>query len=148
MAQVGRGQAEIKRADVVLPDGTVIRADVADTEAKRERGLMFRRHVASDEGMLFVFEIPGKYPFWMQNCVVALDIIWIDSKTRIVHIAEAVPPCRLSGCEPPCASVDCPQYDHAGAALYTLELAEGMARRHRLKVGDKLSIRGLKGVRE
>ncbi len=132
------------RATVVFPDATVVRVEVADTPAVRQRGLMFRKGLAPNEGMLFVFDEPGSYPFWMQNCLFAIDIIWLDPEARVVWIAHSVPPCRLPGCEPPCPSFDCPTYPHEGQALYVVEVAAGFARQHGLKVGDRLKIQGLR----
>ncbi len=132
-----------RRVAVVFPDQTTVRAEVADTPAVRQRGLMFRRSLAPNEGMLFVFEEPGSYPFWMQNCLFAIDIIWLDAKARVLSIAHAVPPCRLPGCEPPCGSFDCPTYAHDGQALYVVEVVAGFAKQHGLKVGDRVRIEGL-----
>lgn len=53
------------RARVTFADGTVVSLEIADTEAERQRGLMFRERLAETDGMLFVFEQPGVYPFWM-----------------------------------------------------------------------------------
>ncbi len=97
-------QRALDRAQATFADGTVVALEIADTEPTRNRGLMFRETLAEREGMIFVFERSGFYPFWMQNCRMALDILWLDESFRIVSMAESVPPCRLAGCEPPCAS--------------------------------------------
>ena len=103
---------------------------------------MFRVKLAETEGMVFVFEEPGFYPFWMQNCRIALDIVWLDRSFNVVSIAESVPPCRLPGCEPPCASMNCPSYPPAAgtSAKYVVELAAGFAKRHGLKTGNTLKV--------
>lgn len=130
------------RARVTFADGTVVSLEIADTEAERQRGLMFRERLAETDGMLFVFEQPGVYPFWMQNCRIALDIVWLDERFRVVSIAESVPPCRLPGCDPPCASMECPSYPPAPGttAKYVVELAAGFAKRHALKTSQILAI--------
>ena len=97
------------RAKVTFGDGTVVTVELASTPAAQQRGLMFRKSLAEREGMLFVFDTPDFRPFWMQNCLIALDIIWVDEASTIVSIAESVPPCKMAGCDPPCASDDCPQ---------------------------------------
>ena len=66
--------------------------------------------------MLFVFDEPGRYPFWMQNCLIPIDIIWLDAAGKVVQVAAAVPPCRLAACDPPCASNQCPSYGGDGLA--------------------------------
>lgn len=139
----GAGQWASRRVTVVFPDRTAVRAEVADTPAVRQRGLMFRSSLGPNEGMLFVFDEPGSYPFWMQNCLFAIDIIWLDKDARVVWIAHSVPPCRLPGCDPPCGSFDCPTYPHEGQALYVVEVVAGFAKRHGIKVGDRVTIEGL-----
>src|SRR5687768_2066853 len=99
------GQRAMERGRATFADGTTVTLEIADTEAERQRGLMHRESLAAQAGMLFVFDKPGFYPFWMQNCRIALDIVWLDDKFNVVSIAESVPPCRLPGCEPPCASL-------------------------------------------
>jgi uncharacterized membrane protein (UPF0127 family) len=78
----------------------------------------------------------------MQNCKIALDIVWLDDKFNVVSIAESVPPCRLPGCEPPCASLQCPTYPPAEGtrAKYVVELAAGFAKRHGLKTSQLIAI--------
>jgi hypothetical protein len=134
------------RATVVFPDKTSVRAEIADTPAVRQRGLMFRQSLAPNEGMVFVFERPGSYPFWMQNCLIALDIIWLDVDARVVSIAHSVPPCRMPNCSPPCGSYDCPTYPHEGQALYVVEVVSGFARQHGVKVGDRVALQGVKSA--
>ncbi|HXH08059.1 MAG TPA: DUF192 domain-containing protein [Vicinamibacterales bacterium] len=136
------------RGEVVFPDRTRVRVEIADTEAKRARGLMFRERLAEQEGMIFLFEKPGFYPFWMQNCLIPLDIIWLDAGGRIVSIAESLPPCRLPGCDPPCGSYECPTYAPAAGteAIYVVEVAAGFVKRHKVKTGDRLELRGIPGV--
>ncbi len=131
------------RAAVRFPDKTVVRVEVVDTPDRRQRGLMFRESLAESDGMLFVFEQPGSYPFWMQNCLIAIDIIWLDRESRVLSIAHSVPPCRLPNCSPPCASPDCPTYPHEGRALYVVEVASGFAKRHGVKPGDRVVLEGL-----
>ena len=140
LAGASHAQWALPRVAVVLPDKTVIHAERADTPATRQRGLMFRQALAPNEGMLFVFDRPGSYPFWMQNCIISIDIIWLDAQLRILSIAPSVPPCRLANCSPPCASNDCPTYPHDGQALYVVEVASGLAKAHGLKPGDRLVI--------
>lgn len=135
-------QRALDRARMELDDGTTVTLEIADTEAKRNRGLMFRDKLAEGEGMLFVFEQAGHYPFWMQNCRISLDIIWLDQSFKVVSMAESVPPCRLPKCEPPCNSNECPSYPPAAGttAKYVVELAAGFAKRHGLEKGETLPV--------
>lgn len=135
-------QRALDRAQATFGDGTVVSLEVADTEAKRTQGLMFRESLAEQAGMIFVFERAGFYPFWMQNCRIALDILWLDETFRIVSIVESVPPCRTRGCEPPCASNACPSYaPRSGTtARYVIEVAAGFASRHGVARGQRLDV--------
>ena len=72
--------------------------EIADTDEKRERGLMFREELCSDCGMLFVYDEEIKSKFWMKNTLIPLDIIWLDSDLNVVHVANAVP-CVTEECE-------------------------------------------------
>ena len=138
----GAGQRAPGRAQATFADGTVVSLEVADTEAERNRGLMFREALGERDGMLFVFARPGFYPFWMQNCRIALDILWLDDAFRVVSMAESVPPCRLAGCEPPCGSNACPSYapERGTSARYVIEVAAGFASRHGVVKGQPLEV--------
>ena len=65
-------------ATVTFAGGMQVQAEIVDTPETIERGLMFRTSLGPNEGMLFVFEQAGFYPFWMKNTLIPLDIIWID----------------------------------------------------------------------
>jgi uncharacterized membrane protein (UPF0127 family) len=78
----------------------------------------------------------------MQNCVIPLDIIWVDTKFRIVSIAENVPPCRKPGCDPPCAASDCPTYPPRPGtqAKYVVEVRAGFAAAHKVSAGQSIEL--------
>ena len=127
---------------VTFADGTAVRVEVAATQQTMARGLMFRRALDEHAGMLFVFDAPGFYPFWMQNCVIPLDIIWVGAGSRIVSIAANAQPCTLPSCDPPCNSDRCPTYPPAPGTLAQLvvEVAAGFAARHHVDVGQPIKI--------
>jgi uncharacterized membrane protein (UPF0127 family) len=139
-ASIGAAQWVAPRVDVVLPDRTVVHAELARTEAVRERGLMFRTDLPDGQGMLFVFDEPGRYPFWMQNCLISIDIVWLDTAGKVVQVAASVPPCRLAACDPPCASTQCPSYGGDELARYVLEIPPGYAKAHGVEVGETLGL--------
>jgi uncharacterized membrane protein (UPF0127 family) len=93
---------------------------------------MFRPEITVHEGMLFLFEETRVHPFWMRNCMVALDIIWLDEHLQVVDIARDAPPCP--------AGSECPSIEPSGASRYVLEVAAGQAATHGLKVGDVVVI--------
>jgi len=123
------GPSPDKVIKVFFPNGTSVTAELAATDAERARGLMFREKVPSDQGMLFVFEEEGQHHFWMKNTKVHLDMIWLDSGRRIIHIERLVPPCVAD---------PCPSYGPDLPARFVLELTGGEAEVRGLRVGDRL----------
>lgn len=103
--------------------------EIADDDASRTRGLMFRDELPRDRGMLFVFEQEQPLAFWMRNTYIPLDILYFDSQRRLVSMAQRVPPCRSSRC---------PSYPSLGPARYTLEIASGRAAELGVAAGDEL----------
>jgi uncharacterized protein len=138
-------QPAVPRGEVILPNGTAVSVEIADTEPRRQRGLMFRQTLGSTQGMIFVFGEPGDYAFWMQNCLISLDLFWLDADGRIESIAHSLPPCRLPGCPPPCNSYECPSYppEPGTRASYVLEVVSGFAKQHGLQKGDRLELKGI-----
>src|ERR1051325_9136824 len=63
-----------------------IAIEIADNDAKREQGLMYRRTMADTNGMLFLFAVPEPQNFWMHNTYIPLDIIYIDENRQVVTI--------------------------------------------------------------
>jgi len=119
-------------APVKLTDGTVIQVEQMRTQQEMMRGMMFRDEMKPGRGMLFSHGSPGKYPYWMYQVKVPLDIIWLDQSRRIVEISAQTPPCPVG------PASKCPQFGGAADALFVVELAGGAAAKHGLKVGDTL----------
>lgn len=114
---------------VFFPGGASVTAELAVTPSERAKGLMFRKSINPDEGMLFVLE-EGVNSFWMKNTLIPLDMIWLDASKTIVHIEAEVPPCK----EDPC-----PSYGPDCDTKYVLELKAGRAKDLSLKLYDRLS---------
>jgi len=68
-----------------------VEAELADTPAKRERGLMFRKYLPENSAMLFVFDPPAQATFWMKNTRIPLSIAFVGSKGRILEIRSMRP---------------------------------------------------------
>ena len=118
-----------KRASVVFPDGWVVQVDLAVTENEHARGLMFVKELPPERGMLFLFGRAEVRPFWMKDCFIPLDMIWLDGNNRVVDItAEA----------PPCPGDPCPNYYPKAPAINVLEVQGGLAAAHNLAAGDVL----------
>lgn len=88
----GAVAVEQKGLSTLTASSTTIAVMIAETPEEREHGLSGRTTLDADMGMLFVFDHPDRYGFWMPNMLFPLDIIWIDANWRIVDIAPGVTP--------------------------------------------------------
>lgn len=105
-----------------------MRADVANTEATRQTGLMFRQKMGRQEGMLFVFADIGYHAMWMRNTLIPLSVAYMDERGVILSIHEMRPLSELS-------------HQSAGPARYALEMNAGWFSANKIKAGD--TIKGL-----
>lgn len=103
-----------------------VNVEMACTPDERQRGLMYRKEMAADKGMLFVFPQATEQSFWMKNTYIALDMIHIDAKKKIVGIVENAKPHTTTS-----RTVGKP-------ALYVLEVNAFFARKHGIKAGDQV----------
>lgn len=113
---------------------TCVDVEVMRTAEELRRGLQGRESLNDGQGMLFVFEQEEIRRFWMKGMRFAIDIIWMDTKGRVVFIAPSCPPCI----EDPCVV-----YGGSVKARYVLEVPAGFAKTHQLKVKDKLRLQGI-----
>ena len=75
------------------PKGEVaVSVEVVATEAKIERGLMYRQHMPPDDGMLFMLGVEKEWTFWMRNTLIPLDMIFIRKDLTIAGIVENAEP--------------------------------------------------------
>ena len=117
---------------LTLPSGKVLQAEVMIKDDDRAMGLMFRSSLPSDRGMLFVFDDLDFHGIWMKNCKFPIDILWLDEGGRVVHEAEAVPPCTAD---------PCPVYQPLRRAAYVVELNAGQARREKVVLCSRVSFK-------
>ncbi|WP_117191388.1 DUF192 domain-containing protein [Rhizobium terrae] len=100
--------------------------ELAMTDAQREHGLMYRKEMAPDHGMLFDFGQPRRVSMWMENTILPLDMLFIQGDGTISHIREnAVPYSRDI-------------IDSQGLVKFVLEINAGRARALGIRVGDKV----------
>ena len=108
-----------------------IRAEVANTEQDRLRGLMFRDKLAENSGMIFLYPRAEASAMWMKNTRIALSVAFIDANGRILNIAEMEPFSRQA-------------HASSGAAAYALEMNGGWFSKQGIKAGDL--VEGLQGL--
>ena len=99
--------------------------EVAKTPEETSNGLMGRKHLGKDEGMLFIFEVEDYHGFWMKNTLIPLSIAFIDKDGRIVKITD-MKPLSLQTHAPP------------RPVLYALEMNKGWFSTNGIKVGHIL----------
>jgi hypothetical protein len=100
--------------------------EIADTDAEREKGLMFRQELAPDAGMLFDFFKEQETSFWMQNTLIPLDMVFIgaDGLVKSIHVnARPMDPTPIPSGVP---------------VRFVLEIAGGRSQQIGLAVGDRL----------
>lgn len=105
--------------------------ELAKTDEERMLGLMFRKSLGQNRGMLFIFPEEGIYSFWMKNTRIPLDIIWINENKDVVFISEHTQPCK----EDFCPSITPPE-----KAKYVLEINGGVSKEIGLGVGDSVEL--------
>ena len=105
--------------------------EVADDDAERARGLMFRDALPEDRGMLFIHDAEVPQAYWMKNTKIPLDILYFDTGRRLVSQQRDIPPCSLGDA--------CPSYPSNAPARYVLELNAGEAARLQLQDGAELT---------
>lgn len=106
--------------------------ELADDDAERARGLMFREHMPDDAGMLFIHEGEAPRSYWMMNTRIPLDILYFDGARRLVAQRRDTPPCR--------STTACPSYPSGAPARFVLELNAGEAARLGLQEGDVMQL--------
>lgn len=117
-------EVEFRKTDVRLVDpngeSVTVNVEVAENDAQRARGLMFRDHLNADAGMLFIFEQPQQLSFWMKNTLIPLDILFFDAEGKFISSAMMKP----------CTEDPCPGYPSGGMAKYALEVNGGFVEKN------------------
>jgi uncharacterized membrane protein (UPF0127 family) len=103
-----------------------IKAQLAQSPQEREVGLMFRREMAHNDGMLFVFEQPARQCFWMKNTILPLSAAFVADDGTVVNIEDMKPQTLDSHCS-------------AKPVRYVLEMHQGWFAKRGLKAGTRLA---------
>jgi len=123
----GSGRAELPTLQLTA-GMHLIRAEVADTPPARMQGLMFRKTLGQNEGMLFVFADSAAHCMWMKNTYVPLSVAFLDERGTIINIEQMQPHSEQSHCA-------------ARPARYALEMSRGWFEQRGIRPGVRL--RGL-----
>ena len=120
-------------ADALLAiNDTVFEVELAITPEERKTGLMRRKKLASNQGMLFIYPEPQIISFWMKQTLIPLDILFFDSHGQLLETFEDIPPCKTSNCK---------RYTNQNPSQFVLEVPAGTTRQLKIMIGDGFEIR-------
>lgn len=106
--------------------GHELKVEVADTDPQREQGLMFRKQLGRNDGMLFIFDEPAYHAMWMKNTLIPLSVAFLDKSGEILNILDMEP-----------QTLD--THMAAGPATYAIETNKGWFAANKVKPGDKVA---------
>jgi len=118
--------------DIVFKSGQVkvgthpLKVELAVSDEERSRGLMFRKAMGKEDGMLFVFDELGYHSMWMKDTLIPLSVAFIDGEGRIINILDMEP-----------QTLD--THSAAGPARYAIETNKGWFAEKKIKPGDKVT---------
>jgi uncharacterized protein len=123
---IKEGELEFIKKDTGQPVKR-IDIEIADNDKDRTQGLMYRRSMEEDRGMLFIFDREEQQGFWMKNTIISLDIMFVNANNEIVKIHKNTVPFseRTLFSEFP--------------AIYVVEVNAGFTGRHGIAEGDKIN---------
>jgi uncharacterized protein len=144
-AQESRGTGTRARAPATRPEsrpnsvrvgfGSItLQCGVAATFGSRGVGLMGRKSLAADEGLLFVYRSPDPRSYWMKDCLIPLDIIYLKDDGEVISVTTAPPP------DPKTPEAALPRYPSNKPCRLVLEVAGGLAAKSGVKAGSKLAL--------
>ena len=116
----------------VLVAGHPLKVELAVEEPQRLQGLMFRKSMGKEDGILFIFDEPGYHSIWMKNTLIPLSVAFVDKDGVILNIADMEP-------------LTLESHQAAGPAVYAIETNKGWFAGKKIKPGDKLRIRNPNG---
>ena len=118
---------------IIFRDKPSINLEIADTKEKRKLGLMYRKHLKLNEGIIFDYKGMNYVKIWMKNTQIPLDIIFLQNN-EIVYIKEKALPCFNP-------KIDCPTFGTEKPVNFIIEVNAGIIKDYDLKVGDKLILK-------
>ncbi|MEW6087626.1 MAG: DUF192 domain-containing protein [bacterium] len=123
--RVSSEDTEFKKQRIQINENILI-VEIADTGEKRQKGLMHREKLDEDKGMLFIFETPHYYAFWMKDTKIPLSLAFIDEDFKITGIVDLKP-------------MDTTPAVPLKKISYVLEVNKGWFEKNKVKTGDIVS---------
>jgi len=103
-----------------------LKVEVVQSDEERNRGLMFRKKLGADDGMLFIFDEPAYHAMWMKNTLIPLSVAFVDASGTILNILDMEPQTEDS-------------HSSAGPSIYAIEVNKGWFDGKKVKAGDKVT---------
>jgi uncharacterized membrane protein (UPF0127 family) len=125
MALSAHADVAFKTAHVKVA-GHDLKVELAQTDEQRQQGLMFRKSLGRNDGMLFVFDEPAYHAMWMKNTLIPLSVAFIDRNGEILNVLDMEP-----------QTLD--THMAAGPAVYAIETNKGWFAERKVKAGDKVT---------
>lgn len=121
-------ESQLEELLIIKEDGEVLsyRIEIADTAATRKKGLMYRKYMPREQGMLLVYSRSRQVNIWMKNTHIPLDIIYIDERGEITQITRDAVPFSLAS------------MPSQSKVLAVLELNAGETEKQEIQVGDQV----------
>jgi uncharacterized membrane protein (UPF0127 family) len=110
----------------ILVAGHPLKVELAIEEPQRLQGLMYRKTLGKEDGMLFIFDEPAYHSIWMKNTLIPLSVAFVDKDGVILNIADMEPQTLDS-------------HTAAGPAVYAIETNVGWFAAKKIKAGDKVT---------
>ncbi len=110
--------------------GLDIKVILAETPDQQKKGLSIKNSLKENDGMLFIFDSPRKNSFWMKDMKFPIDIIWINSDHKIIHIENNLPPCTNF--------LICNSYSPDENSQYVLEVNSNYTIKNNITIGDEV----------
>jgi uncharacterized membrane protein (UPF0127 family) len=103
-----------------------LRVEVVANDEQRSKGLMHRKSLGRDDGMLFIFDEPGYHSMWMKNTFIPLSVAFVDRDGTILNIRDMEPHTEET-------------HMSAGPSIYAIETNKGWFAAKKVKPGDKVT---------
>jgi uncharacterized protein len=129
VGQVGQDLELTNKVNITVNNFNLT-AEIAVTPEEQSKGLSIKEDLQENQGMIFPYKAPKVLAFWMKDMKFPIDIFWLDSDKRVVHIEKNLQPCN--------PFLPCPSFSPDTKAQYVLETAAGLSDRIDIKIGTQV----------
>lgn len=135
-ADTAKPTVKFKKATIALTyknNKKKINVELAETQEQHAQGLMFRKNLKNNEGMLFIFDDEQIREFWMKNTLINLDIGYFDRTKKLIDIRQMQAVTSVM-------QIELPTYPSKGPAKYALEMTQGWFKKNKFEEGTALNL--------